>query len=155
MKHATDSDVALAEQRVENRRALARVQWAQVTAGTQATIAGAKRTLAHPLVLVAIVAVGVFAGKRAGKARRRTGRSLRGANRDKTGGLIAGLLASAAPMLMRQGMALAQDMLLRRRAGRHESRGAAGGNGKGAGGADRSAFREREPAGTDSAGSRP
>jgi hypothetical protein len=146
MKHATDSDVALAEQRVENRRALARVQWAQLTASTQATIAGVQRVVTHPLVLGAIAAAGVFAGRRAGNARRKKVRTSRGASRAKAGGLIASLLASAAPMLMRHGMALAQEMLLKRRSGRRESRGAAGANGKGADGADSRALREREHA---------
>jgi hypothetical protein len=142
---AGPNDVALAEQRVENRRALARAQWADVTRSTQRAVDNTQRLVTHPLVLVAIAAAGVFAGQAAGKSHRaaapkRAARSaFRGSLRDKfgdtfgsnlgdtlrekRGGLVASLIASVAPFLMRQAMSAAQDMLLKPR-----SQGAGKGN---------------------------
>jgi hypothetical protein len=124
MKHAGPNDVALAEQRVENRRALARAQWVDVTTNTQRALDNTQRLVTHPLVLAAIVAAGVLAGVATGKshrtpqprrAARRQLNDLRDTLRQKKGGLIASMIASAAPFVMRQAMSAAQDMLLKPR----------------------------------------
>jgi len=134
---AGPNDVALAEQRVENRRALARAQWADVTSSTQRAVDNTQRLVTHPLVLATIAAAGVLAGLAAGKSHRaaapkRAARSaFRGSLREKLsdklgdnfgdtlrqkkGGLVASLIASVAPFLMRQAMSAAQDMLLKPR----------------------------------------
>src|SRR4051812_47405376 len=67
-ENAGPNDVALAEQRVENRRALARAQWVDVTTSTQRALDNTQRLVTHPLVLAAIVAAGVLAGVATGKS---------------------------------------------------------------------------------------
>jgi hypothetical protein len=131
-ENAGPNDVALAEQRVENRRALARAQWVDVTTNTQRALDNTQRLVTHPLVLAALVAAGVLAGVATGKSQhssrpaakvatsgRRAARrqldDLRETLRQKKGGLIASMIASAAPFLMRQAMSAAQDMLLKPR----------------------------------------
>jgi len=103
MAVTAETEVALAEKRIEARKMELHAQWVDFNQSVQYTVT-------RPWTLAAAAAAGLLTGATFGGRKRRAAPETR-APRNEAKGLLGSLIASAMPMLAKKGWAVVQQMM--------------------------------------------